>query len=241
MHYTPAELGFDEELFPEIMGLYRRQSDLWREARPLRDLGVEEAERMLADHISDGLNIHGFLDVVIQYLHRELEPEAQKEAWLVLDPVVQALYNIGYNDFFLDLSCFDAPLRSCGHKLEGKESRPLVARYLGDVSHFGCWTRYCHLGFRGRIMYYLGHSSSHSAFAFTGEADNAGYGAQECEYLLDTEESMPINPHRNENCTFTLTTPPLRLELNRFQNLGFFERGNTLLIPDGEGWKEVTP
>lgn len=113
----------------------------------------------------------------------------------LLDPLVQALYDRGHNDFVLDLTPLideKHSVNSIAFGLRGSEERPLSLVCKGETAFFGGYVSDCNLVLEGDMS----HDNSHGG---------AGMGA--LRSTISAEGRLaPRTALGAEQCTFTLAS-----------------------------------
>ena len=101
---------------------------------------------------------------------------------ILLDAAVQALYDLGYNGFSLDLSRLpqEKPY-NVAWQLRGTEERKLKVTYHGDVQSFGYNVRHCELELHGECVQ-GGEWAEKSTLSFKGEVARVGEHGKESSY-----------------------------------------------------------
>ncbi len=223
-YLTPAEDGL--ELFQETVGLFTER---------------------LRPHVGREFNHHAFLDALVTEMERRATPFHAKRADTLFSPVLQALHSLGRYAFYIDLTSLpDDPYRmlTC---LEGTEEHPLRLRYRGRrVHHLGEQLAYCSLEASVAMRPDAGRKARHCDMTFKGGVSSAGLDADSCTFHVGSVSSVP---ERADNCTYYITEgiPDDDVAMwwqGRLGTFSFFERGNTLLVPDPDrpgSWKEVRP
>lgn len=187
-----------------------------------------------------GLDHFLFLEMVIQRISQT--SEHTKHTHCLIDPLLQVLYLKGLNNFSIDL--FPLPLWPvyCGSFLTGKKGNPLTASYLGeDVGQFAYDSKDCVLSLKADALN-VGHKSTSVVVKFDGASGSVGWRGEGCDYEF-LDEFVVINPYENHDCTFRVRSDTAYDgDLKYLNELGFFRRGNRILVPDGRGgWDEVVP
>ena len=186
-----------------------------------------------------------FLDTLVYQLEWKHEEEANPAFMnFLFSPLVQALYNLEYNGFHLDISglTIGSPWQMVSH-LRGTPDNPLRLTYKGDAYHCGAHLNHCELTAIGKVEV-LGFSASHSDFTFRGEAKTLAIEAEQCTFRIPgvdhahiTQLSFPTS-----FVDYDVSMHTVDGVLHSYFKLphNFFENKNSLYIPDGEGgWKEV--
>lgn len=240
--YEPGILGFNPSAVDRLIALW--------ESGDLFHLHIEDPWERLATSVGQISSILGdkpvgkpdaLIEAVIHRLSLASDLD-RSDTEDLLDPLVQALYEAGHNNFAVDLTPLHWP-ESCAMYLSGTQERPLVASYAGKVSRVASCCSSVDLTFHieGYVQT-IGQQSKDSRMVMRARCGSVGWKAESCEFTL-LGRMGSINPYENHGCVFrTDNTELVEVELDDFWEQGFFSRGNTLYVPDGKGsWKEVGP
>ncbi len=210
-----------------------------------------------------------FLDMLLLRLSQSAERKLLYSLHFLVNPLLQALYGLGHNGFLLDLRDMPAFTNSIGDYLCGTPERPLELnlRYMwaSDTTelpysvHNTCSRmEHCVATVRGDVNR-VGTGSMRSEYILDGSVHGIGREGTQCTYRLTNPESAVLGyyPTRNllrrllgkrSDSNFQMVstvregTHPSVTAYATYMQQDFYDRGNTLLIPDGEGsWKEVKP
>ncbi len=252
-HYEPAEELDCSELVDYLVGLYVNgtlslDDSMFREKRKESfDHAAEMARQFLKDK---SFEPQGFLDALVDEVLAADGYEFAKPR-RVLDPVVQALYELGHNALTVDTSR-DSREFYIGGDLHGTEDDTLAVTYvgrfhsvgafaehsnilcIGDTSYGGKWAKHCEMHFTNGKSPSVGSSSTDSTYYITDQSNIAidldpmvQGPAVRCTYYVDAQ----LEPHT--------------LEFYHFHD--FFEYGNKLYWKGeddewiGGDWDAVEP
>ncbi len=190
-----------------------------------------------------------FLDTLVHVLEAVVPEHSGNEfAYLLTPLIVGTLYECGHDGLTLDLKDFPAEVEKIGMSLAGTEEKPLslILRLPGDErslpSTVAPKVRHCALALYGNANT-LGTSSASSEFIINGTAIFLGIDAEGCVFRLPQVKRAHI-----ERDTLARSSLTYRVEIEKegftyhtYLSDEFFSRGNRLLIPQGDGWQEVTP
>ena len=268
--YTPGDCGYDRGILAGTLAHFASQErDRWLLRTTARDSFKDTLrERLLA---SSGFDGQAFLDEVVRRYDAAVDFEGcsfgSDDLGMLLNPVLQVLYDLGKNCLSLDLGERENYPGEMPCGLSGREEAPLVLTYTSPchdqfrsfaigmrVPHgsMADGVRHCSLRLEG-WTYYLGTSSEDSVFHFDGHAEKMGHYSKRCAYYLHGvgKASVSLLPQRTwetsrEEDGFSLLFSRRRGDSERILNTTlwqqFWQEGNRILIPDGAvSWKEVTP
>ncbi len=246
--YEPGACGFDRTLVEWLISLYDDEMLLIMDSNRMQSLFREYADlftRELGEVAGSGFNANLFLDAVVRGIGEHLE-ESGCESRLtylghLLDPLVQALYDLGHNDFTIDCDALPCYPDSLGYYLGGEESRRLRAAYRADPGYFGHKTAHCDLTLVGNA-FRLGTFSKWSGFSIEGEAHQVAHYSSHCSYRLRAFQCLSVTSEMPSDCEFRISQKMTPGRMRRLKGDNFFRQGNTILVPDGSGgWTEVRP
>ena len=209
-----------------------------------------------------------FLDGVITSLGL-CDDISKRNSVYLLTPLVQALYNLDYNDFTLDIAALHGTelKGSMGLHLEGTPSRALRITYQGKVHAVGYRTKYCDISIEGPLAKGAGFEAEHSEFTihhldastFTS-LPFLGTSSRSCIFHIPPLEDlswmrgsshipyiMPWHAVPYDGRYYfsgPLSDEDLRFlkEKGFFKPEGILRKRNHVYVPDGEGdWNEVKP
>ena len=239
--YAAGSPGYDPSLPDHLVSLYMRgllepDAGIFREDY-LDAVAASFRTEMEKTPVSDP---NSLIDAVVQLLASETSPEESMDTNTLLDPLVQALYDMGHDNLIVDLDPLPAFFQACATYLHGTEERPLTATYVGSALSIAHWTHWCRLDITGSA-WTLGHKAHHISIIYHGRCGSVGWAASDSEFELRGRRAL-INPYENNGCVFRTEEDLTEHDLSELRKEGFFNRGNTLLVPDGAGgWKEVRP
>ncbi len=238
--------------------------------RPAWQEQVAMRAELIAEHLPQSIaDPDAFIDAVVLGLERARArdhdihsgPGPVLRMSDILDPLVQALYGAGHNDFTVDLTPLgpDA-VHEVGFGLAGTPEEPLSASYVcrdGGITGFGNHVSDCRLVFQGDIAWHgfyalhCGRGAFNADLAFLGNDGGAvGFGALSSSFTLkhlhDSGDSLGIMATA-EDCSYNVGIEPSESHLYVLKREGFFGRwpgrkGNRLYrtTPSGSS-EEVRP
>ncbi len=176
-------------------GFYRERTQ-----QPVVAMRAERLSRLLPDGEFDA---NALLDTVIGGLSQRdyhdsfayFVGEPHLDLSDLIDPLVQALYDRGHNDFVLDLTPLidDEPsVNSIAFGLKGSKERPLSLVCKGETAFFGGYVSDCRLRLDGDMS----HDNSHGG---------AGMGALRSDITAEGRLA-PRTALGAEQCSFTLSS-----------------------------------
>ncbi len=187
-------------------------------------------------------------------------PEAVPErhtydADLFLNPLLEMLYTLGHNDLKVDLSSSPLEMNSNNFpwQLSGTKDNSWKLTYIppkdsyrsSSMMYFGDELSYVHLHTIGD-KYTVGYGSKNCDFTIEGDVEMIGMAARNCTYRFPLASRASIETvaewewEKDKSILYRLhMTHKYNVEVDVAS--GFFERGNIILIPDGNGgWSEVS-
>ena len=233
--------SLDRQVVKELVDLYTDWTIMkWRHFEGF-DYCVERLDSLLQPSIQEGLDLSVLLNAIILDISMNKETCTEvRNLHQLLDPLMQAFYDKGQSDFYIDLTPItlaDIPL---AHKLRGGEGRLLSLKCKGDLANFGKNLSHCELELFGKSGM-GGSNSTNTIFKFHGSVERfIGDGSTFCDFHFYSDN--PDNPTLfGEENTYHYHKGLSLKQRNQLKESGFSEDGNHLLVPDGAGWKEVTP
>lgn len=182
------------------------------------------AERLLETPKADDFNPQAFLDELAHRLAIEGRPNrGRKDIFshpeYLLDPMLQVLYNRGYNGLLVDaVELEPSILSSTGKYLAGKPGELLTYEYNGDLQSCGEDSQYCHITSRKPVT-------------------KVGYGAENSVFRINARVSGWGSAPKDDPRYFI---GKLADDRSLMLESVFWRRGNTLYLPDEDGnWEEV--
>ncbi len=123
----------------------------------------------------------------------------------LFDPLLQALYTLGFNDFTVDLTPIEWEQRVLGYQLRGTEERPLSIIGLSHLYNAGSRARHCrftHYGYVG----ISGHDADYSEFLHHVSPQYAGIDASCCTFFLPSASPIFIGPdiRMSNDCSYDI-------------------------------------
>lgn len=247
--YKPGQPSLELDLASRMADLC-----LSREFMPWYTLHWDRSDRFdrSLDMLSIALKGHDigaldhtlFLDMLMQRLGQDMDSSMTGTGYTYwsIDPLVQLLFQNGLNNFSINLLLLPSWPDCCGSYLRGESDRPLTASYLGErVGQFAYDSKDSVLSLKADALD-VGHKSASVVVRFDGASGSVGWRGNGCDYEF-LDEFAIINPYENHDCTFRVRSDTAYDgELKHLDELGFFRRGNRILMPDGKGgWDEVVP
>ncbi len=263
--YEAGSFGFDLPLVNSVMQFYidegfdRVHTFYWgvphkKTADSRRNGFYRKLKGMLKEGMQEGFDSNVFLDAMIERLNWEMSPHENhpSKPGMMLDTLVQALYNLGQNDFMIDLQGYQqgrSKLTMLGRKIRGTKERTLNATYSGMVEIFGADSSYCHLTFQGDVK-----SGSHQArfntFDYYGSIDFLGGHPKGCTFNLDSAKPIVYSDGAQFNLfnvnldgwgwhNYHFNRLRLNMKLSKLRGKGFFEQGNIIHLHRGDEIEEV--
>ncbi len=199
-----------------------------------------------------GTDANAFLDALVHRLAILDEQYATLFADWLLVPVLSRLYAEGHNSFALSLGGMPATPLFLAQGLESSADNPLEVTYSAACERLACGVKRCLLSFSGTARE-IGTEAKDSSFTIHALGYLLGHLAEGCEFRIDPGPELL---EKMILATLTdmhfITSGAISLEEVRgwfgssLKNEvvlvpeDFYERGNTLYVPDGKGsWKEV--
>jgi len=195
-----------------------------------------------------------FLDAVVTSLWMR-EPEGSflriAMAKHLIDPLIQALYNLGHNDFDLTLPPYlDKPLGYSLGTLKGTRGRPLELTVRTPfIQQLGCGAQYCKITLHGNAEYPGSGFARYSEFICEDAVEGVGkYPVEYCTFRVPTSDCIS-HVGDAKHSQFYVSERVSMNEWLRFKQGSLFKDSDTfcdsyrnrLFEPDGkEGWREVT-
>ena len=244
--YIPGEEGPERELAARAV-----RECLLSDFALCMSSGHDLAERMaplIQRAGEEGFHPQRFLDGIIAETGEEFEQATGKDLstltvkmHLFTTALITALYDAGHNDLIMDIRPIEDDMSICevGY-LEGKPELPLRLTLVGSA-----WRN-------------IGDFFHHVHLTCVGDACYVGNDARNCEFTVSGKASVNcLGAGRSRDTIYRIARPDLSEDLFHeylaegspeekvlayLSNARFFERGNTLYVPDGSGgWKEVRP
>ncbi len=202
-------------------------------------------------------DLHGqiFLDALVGFIEREAEPWLQYYSAPLIGPAVSALYDAGFNDLSLDirgLCTTFRPAEAGGFMRGRKEPLRLTCILADDDDSYGMeaggWSSHADIRFRG-VAKWIGRYSRDSEFTLDSLAISGtelGKGAEKCLFRLPEMADIrlvsgtmdgPYTQGYRCDCFFAGSEESGCVYFDG----EFFRRGNRLLVPDGDCWKDIAP
>lgn len=266
--YKPGARGFDYKTVRWIVeplldgSLHKRLNSSWNVAVPAY-MGELISRLGGAAHCKE-LDHNALLESVIGELSENAEQNEFHYPDYLLNPLVQALYLAGCNDFYLDLTRVQKVITdpfAVATRFKGESGRWLRATYVGEVSSLGVGSTHCDLELCGKALYAGTLGDSVKVTLDTDVEKELALGSTGSSYIVPTAESLlrtwdgsfltepekQLN-HVPKGCRFHVKAGLTEGELGQLAETELFRCGkfyackNALLVPDCLGsWKEVFP
>lgn len=223
--YKPGEKRFSKQLVEKVVESYL--DDTLARVFKAADVPGDEPSpavqfdacaaflsEMLEPEFSDEFDHDSFLDEVL--LLTRLNPKNQPGKYYqnldgFISSLVQALYDLGRNNFVLDMSCQELDTTNMASYLHGARGNPLTLAYSGKICRdFGFGIEHCNLAITG-FANWVGMSAQHSTIVSHIMAEGnrtPDYGRESdwCDFhIYDREFSITGFPG---NANFYLHFPP---------------------------------
>ena len=214
-------------------------------------------ERRFGRRLRNLEGLHGqiFLDALMSFIEKEADDLHQYYAFPLIGPAVSALYDAGFNGLVLDVRGLCGAFRPCeaGGFVRGKREPLRLTCILADDDdsygmEAGGWSSNSVTYFHG-VAKWIGRYSRDSEFILDSLAMNGtelGKGAERCLFRLPEMSDVRLisgtmdGPY-TQGYKYEGVLADGRERRSVYLDGQFFRRGNRLLVPDGEGWKEITP
>ncbi len=247
---TAAYSGGEERAHLDLV----RELVSWTSSKRTPYLGLDCAAlsiRQLLEkhHVSDA---NSFLDGMVSEL-AECEPalETFSHSHYLLDPLVQALYDMGHDHLVLDATPLQKAPFMLADFLHGTAERKLTLTIMGDLTCVGQQALNCAITCTGTIS---GVAASHavtSDFVFGKSVSSAGPNAYSCTFHIPSWNAIPSAFYYTSSgsadrrwtfpteCVYHVHGEVSEPALEYYRRQGFFLAGNILhyLTPDGV-WHE---
>lgn len=244
--YKVGSLGYDPKMANELVDRFFEQHT-FVSAEAFSSHVEEECSPQLRTH--PDLNIDSFIDAIIRRLEEGSDFLHARYAGAVLNPLVALMYELGYKHISLDLRGVNGMQQKIVNDIAATDEQPFsivlrLAKYsMGlDACYAASHLSHCNIRLFGSAET-VGDNGSHSDYTLEDKVLQAGDSASDCVFrfphvkdVLLTNERDPVYADRHR---FKMITEDSYFELS-VEN-SFFIHKNKLLIPDGAGWKEVTP
>ena len=240
------ELALAEELFsddlPDRLDKICRKAmggPTYEGAPPLPPMQgqMDKAVNLLTPHLLATLEGEFSTNVFLDCICRKVEewrPEAYGSQAFMLNPLIQALYNLGFNDFIVDLTLFHTPLSRIGEYLHGVGEHRLRVSYLGKtIGGVGGKSRSCEFTLSPTSM--IGNSTRSCKYYL--ESTKPLYDWAKSRFNNRTGEISDL--WMPSWCRYSVKeTVDKHLDFLRQSGLFGTFSGNTLYVPDNKGnWK----
>ncbi len=260
-HYTPGEE-------PAHLGLCLHLVEKFLAMDAIHMTVMDGDIECSPEDLTEVDHAQAFLDTLVGMLAGEAEPRYVRECSHLFTPVLNALYGCGHNSLVLDLRELPNSPETVARDLHGRKEDPLdITCYLRDGARvFGAGghaydSRVTFTGATGAF----GHGSADSEFVLHGNTEFMGASSRRCTYFIPHAGEASLVGAKVEFSTVydlffrwakeetrpdsgpskaTMSSSGILTDRASLVHLGsdFFKRGNTILVPDGEGgWTEVRP
>lgn len=247
--YTEGEAGAHPDLVGRLVS--------WAMDTRTPYLGLDSA----ALHIRPLLERHGvsdanaFLDeVVLQLAAHAPAEETFSSSHHLLDPLVQAFYDMGHDHLVLDITPLQKPPLMLADFLHGTPERKLTLSILGDLYCVGQQALNCAITCTGAISGVAASHAVSSDFIFGKSVSSAGPNAYSCTFHIPSWNAIPsafefTSSGKTDKrwtfpteCTYYVRDEVSGPALDYYRRKGFFLAKNVLhyLTPD-EVWHTAEP
>lgn len=245
--YTGGEAGAHQDLVRRLVG--------WATDTRTPYLGLD-AEAL---HIRELLERHqvsdanAFLDeAVLQLAASAPAEETFSASHHLLDPLVQALYDMGHDRLVLDLTLLEKRPLMIADFLHGTAERKLDLTIIGDLYCMGQQAHNCSIVCQGAVSGIAGSHAVTCDFLFSGSVSAAGPNAYGCTFDLPSWNAIPppfeftSSSQRDRRwtfpteCTYYVHGEVSEPAIEYYRRRGFFIAKNVLhyLTPDGV-WRKA--
>ncbi len=225
------------------------------DCRERYDVAMRGLEAMIVKAQGEGFDHNAFLDAALASMLSAADP-AESAPEMLMDSLVQALYNTGRNGFTVNLMeagrAEGKMPAQLGWGLEGSEERPLRVTYYGNAEILGAYARWCELDFHGSTTS-AAYAAKDSVLRFHGQVEKIGGYAERCElWYAGSANSIIVLENGTEKNIFHIVsrgTTKLDLALAAasafpqwilgLNTKGFLDQGNRLVIHAGKHSREV--
>ncbi len=272
--YEEGHFDYDEERVNQLVNIVKegtltaiKSSVNWLKLRfsrkPYRMYlldGIKKRADFLTEELrldTEALEPNAFLDAILPALTRYgfLDSQGMHLGEMLLDPLIQALYNVGYNDFIIDTSGSGLSRTDIGNGLTGRRGNPLNMRFIGRVRHFGAYVSDCSLELHGTSFGSdsVATGAYRSDFKFKENISAFGNSARKCTFTfnslrnyLSQIQQLRWGIDAPNNSKVYVHEVLAEAEIDLLNSAHFFtynsRHRNQLYVPDDSGgWEEVTP
>ncbi len=234
--YAPAPDSREKGLADDIAEAYLSIARF--DTLAMMDACTGIVARALPALISDGeeFNPNAMLDALVTRVVLVGWPEHHRGLNLLLDPLVQALYDNGSNNLVVDLSGMEDSPSTLAFCLKGTEERPLIATYKARaLNEFAPTVRHCRLSLQGSATF-AAYQAQHSSVEVSGQATSVGLHAFQCDLFIGSVYQVTSD---SAECRFHVEPGPDEKSLREEATGWFYSRANILLErgPTGE-WQD---
>ncbi len=247
--YRASERGFEQPFVRSLIDKVEAMSwdevdESFTEPGFMRSTAALYAD--LSELPAEALDCQAILDTAVWMAGELLSLESGKLERLpsiLLDPLVQALYLLGKNSFRIDTTTLRWNPYVAAGRLAGTRDRPLELAYIvkSDAVRFGTGAKHCRLTLSGISGPYDEYEAKRQDMGKRHLTYQVGDDAVSTEFFVPFAEFIASDARE---CRFHVYHEDSRVSLltGLFRREGFFERRNSLLVPDGRGrWTGVVP
>ena len=254
-NYEQGVLGFHPELVSEILRLDASNASV--RGNTFRAPERTEAYRAL---LSEMMLEEFYPNLLLATILTSIRGPDELRVWglaSLIDPLIQAMYDEGFNDFEVDLTHFSTRATRLGLNLEGAPDRLLRLDISGRVHTIAQNCTHVNMRIHDDVDY-AGIDIEHTELIFHGQVHNNTFRAVDCRYeffkdipvvmqtynggrIMDAVGGEWYCSQRFSDCQFYahLWNPQKPPKILGHE---FTSKGNSFFVPDGDGgWKEVTP
>ena len=252
LHYTPGVDSTYYDLIHDLIEDFARCETMKDIRRYPKRFKRKHEKRLRTLENLDG---YLFLDSLIAGLQTDGNGTTQFYSALLIGPVINSLYQEGFEGFYVDMRRMDTTSPSqVGGFLTGTKKNPITLRcdlHLDSRGiEVGGWSKYAVVRVNGPAKW-VGQHSRNSDFTLEnmltgGLSLELGEGAKDCTFklsgvvdasLVSSSMDSPYTCGYRYECV--LEDSGLKTILYVDQH--FFKRRNSVFIPEGETWREIRP
>ncbi len=240
-HYEPGKLPYDSEALDNLVNKFSRLSDMdIINEYSFGNIWVERFTDVVNGFPEEDFDAQAFLDALVEGILKKTTLEHITFSSCLLDPAVQALYDLGYNEFIIDLSRVPITPKYMANDLIGQPGKPLKLLYKGNATEFGINVKYCEMEIVGDC-HYGGTQANRSSITFSGDAKNIAGFASTTDFIMEAELIYALDtPSPCFKCNFKITDAVKKEHVEELMFERFFEDNNKLYKKTKAGnWKEV--
>lgn len=235
--------GLNHPLVEELIGCLTEQNpDQYRQSHYY--------DRIVETEFPDDFDHNLFLEGLMTRLAAAEPGEYLERLEYMFNPLLKSLYNKGCNGFELDFSNYPTLAWMAGG-FQGEPERVFELIYNGDVHTFGRAADYCKINYNGRSTFF-GLRATWSYLCADQIVVCPGLEAEDSmfRFIRGTPELWTprgigmrnTNHEQPKRCAFFLDQGSDDVDMDYLVKEQFFERENSLWVPDGKGgWEKVFP